>query len=111
MGEGRSTCVLAAAWRLLAWTLPPAPGREDIVLLGASLRLSAACLRAALTSLGDPALEALYASTCVHELLPSGVERVAVGAHLDVDVLLRCARRKFVATHATYVRLDVIWVD
>ncbi len=106
-----SRCAVVVACRLLACTLPPATGREDIVLLGTCLRLSAACLRAALTSLGDPALEALDASTCVHELLPSGVERVAVGAHLDVDLLLRGARGEFVAARAAHVRLDVVWVD
>ena len=71
----------------------PAPSHRRPVertscLLGPCLRLRAPLGRpvcsAALTALGDPALEALDASTGVHQLLPSRVERVAVGAHLDV---------------------------
>ena len=84
------------------------------MLLGASLIRASppcTCLRAVQTSLGDPALEALDASTGVYELLSSRVERVAVGAHLDVDLLLGCPRGELVAAHASHVRLNIIWVD
>src|SRR5690606_13889019 len=45
------------------------------------------------------------------ELLPAGVERVAVGADLDVDARLRRTSRELVAARAANVRLDVGGVD
>src|SRR6202043_2471826 len=77
----------------------PAARREDIELLrGARLRR----LQAAL---GDSALEALHASTRVHELLAPGVERVAVRAHLYPQLVLSRARQKLVSARAMHARL------
>ena len=57
-----------------------AASREDIAYCGdRSARLQAA--------LGDAALEALDAAAGVHQLLAAGVERVAVRADLDVELV------------------------
>ena len=55
-------------------------------------------------ALGHAALEALDAPAAVHELLPAGVERVAVRAHLDVQLVLRRAGDELVAARAAHVR-------
>src|SRR6476661_5275828 len=52
---------------------------------------------AAVAALGHAPLEALDATARVDELLPARVERVAVGADLDVDVALGRARGELVA--------------
>ena len=60
---------------------------------------------------GLAALEALDAAAGVDELLPARVERVAVGADLDVDLGLGRARRELVAAGAADVGLDVLGMD
>ena len=82
---------LAAAAR----SREPAAGRADIRLLGGP-GLSQA-------TLGDAALEALDASAGVHQLLPARVERVAVRAHLDVQLVARGAGDELVAACAANV--------
>jgi hypothetical protein len=62
-------------------------------------------------ALGDPALEALDASTRVYELLPARVERMAVGADLYVQLVSSGAREELVPARATHVRTNVVWVD
>jgi hypothetical protein len=58
-------------------------------------------------ALGGATLEALDATAGVDELLLARVERVAVGADLDVHVALGRARGELVAARAANVRLDV----
>jgi len=48
-------------------------------------------------ALGDTTLEALDASAAVHELLASCVERVAVRADLDAQLVLRSTGDELVA--------------
>src|SRR5436305_1659791 len=67
--------------------------------------------RLAAGSLGGAALEAIDPPTRVDQLLTPGVERVAVGADLDVDLRLGRARRELVAAGAAHVGLDVLGVD
>src|SRR3954449_4723519 len=62
-------------------------------------------------SLGGAALEAIDPAARVDQLLPARVERVAVGADLDVDLGLGRARRELVAARAAHVGLDVLGVD
>src|SRR3954447_25590721 len=50
-----------------------------------------------------PALEALDAAAGVHQLLLARVERVAVGADLDVQLCLRGASRELVPARAAHV--------
>ena len=59
----------------------------------------------------EPALEALDPTAGVHELLLARVERVAVGADLDVELGLRRAGRELVAARARDVREDVLGMD
>src|SRR3954471_8825934 len=68
-------------------------------------------LGASAAALGGAALEALDAPAGVDELLPARVERVAVGADLDVDLGLGRARRELVAARAADVGLDVLGMD
>src|SRR5207248_11520154 len=57
-------------------------------------------------ALGRATLEALDTTSGVHELLPPGVERVAVGADLHMELRLRGTCRELVAASAANVRLD-----
>ena len=66
-------------------------------------------LRRVQAALGHPALEALDAPTGVHQLLPARVERVAVGAHLDVELLVGGARDELVAARAAHVGRGCRW--
>src|SRR5436190_18242688 len=68
-------------------------------------------MRSAPRCLGGAPLEAIDASTRVDQLLPPGVERVAVRADLDVDLGLRRPRRELVAARAAHVGLDVFRMD
>jgi hypothetical protein len=61
--------------------------------------------------LGSAALEALDASTGVDQLLLARVERVALRAELNVQVVLRGARVELVATRAMDVRKRVFGVN
>ena len=61
--------------------------------------------------LGGAALEALHAAARVHELLAAGVEGVALGADLDVQLRLGRARAELIAAGAANVRLDVLGMD
>ena len=62
-------------------------------------------------ALGDAPLEALDATAGVDQLLPAGVERVAGGADLDVDLGLGRAGHELVAARAAYVSVDVLGMD
>src|SRR3954451_738933 len=64
-----------------------------------------------LRGLGGATLEPIDPATRVDQLLPPGVERVAVRADLDVDLRLGRTRRELVAASAAHVRLDVFRVD
>ena len=77
--------------------------RADIGLLGGP------GLRGVQAALGDPALEALDASAGVHQLLPARVERMAVGADLDVELIARRAGDELVAAGAAHVRRERSW--
>src|SRR6476469_10957989 len=59
----------------------------------------------------ETALEALDPTAGIHELLLARVERVAVGADLDVELRLRRAGRELVAARAGDVREDVLRMD
>ena len=56
-------------------------------------------------------LEALDATTAVHELLLTRVERVAVRADLDVKLRLRGTSRELGSTRAGDMREDVLGMD
>ena len=60
-------------------------------------------------ALGHAPLEALDAPTGVDQLLASGVEGMAVGADLDVQLLLGRARDELVAAGAAHVGLARSW--
>src|SRR5918992_3966254 len=59
----------------------------------------------------EPALEPLHPTARVDELLLARVERVALGADLDVQLGLRGARPELVAARAGDVREDVVGMD
>src|ERR687898_2561873 len=59
----------------------------------------------------EPALEALHPTAGVDELLLARVERVALGADLDVELVLRRARPELVSARARDVREDVVGMD
>ena len=59
----------------------------------------------------EAALEALHPTAGVDELLLPRVERMALGADLDVELLLRRARPELVAARARDVRQDVVGMD
>src|SRR4051794_21218940 len=63
------------------------------------------------TAAGCAALEPLDPAPGIDELLLAGVERMAGGADLDVELRLGGARVELVATRATDVRQHVIGVD
>ena len=73
--------------------------------------LAGSALRCVQAALGDASLEALDASTGVHELLAPGVEGVAVRAHLDAQLVARGARHEFVPAGAVHARGHVARVD
>src|SRR4051812_45190729 len=62
-------------------------------------------------ALGRPALEALDAPAGVDKLLLARVERMAVGADLDVHVALGRAGDELVPARAAHRRLDVLRMD
>src|SRR2546427_144154 len=62
-------------------------------------------------ALGHPALEALHTSARVNELLPAGVERMAVGADLHAKLIAGRASQEFVAARAVHARNRVVRVD
>src|SRR5262245_65124072 len=66
---------------------------------------------AARAGLLEAALEALHPTAGVHELLLPGVERVALGADLHVELFLRRARPELVPAGAGHVREDVLGMD
>src|SRR2546423_3786842 len=57
------------------------------------------------------ALKALHSAAGIDQLLAARVERVAVGADLDVELGLGRARGELVAACTADVRLDVLGVD
>ncbi len=61
--------------------------------------------------LGSAALEALDAAAGVDQLLLAGVERVALGAELDVQVVFRRPRVELVAARAMHVGERVLGVN
>src|SRR4051812_16310492 len=73
----------------------------------------AGLLRRSLAALGarDPALEPLDAAAGVDQLLPPRVERMAVGADLDVDLALGRTGRELVAAGAAHMRFGVLGMD
>ena len=77
----------------------------------ARARRRAAGQPSGLDALGGPAAEALDAAAGVDELLLAGVERMALGADLDVDIWLRRARVELVAARAVHVSEDVFRMD
>src|SRR4029078_13681424 len=62
-------------------------------------------------SLREPALEARDPAAGVHQLLLARVERVAVRAHLDVQLRLRRARLELVPAGAGQRRQHVFGMD
>src|ERR1041385_1150258 len=59
----------------------------------------------------EPPLEALDPAAGIHHLLLPRVERVAVGADLDVKLRLRRSRLELVAAGAANMRDDVLGMD
>jgi hypothetical protein len=60
---------------------------------------------------GHPPLEALDAPTGVHQLLFTRIERMTVGAHLDVQLIAGGTGGELVATCAAHVSLCVAGMD
>src|SRR5579884_18253 len=103
MGASRKA-VSGAPARASSDATRPAPS-----VIGRALRAGAGASRP--TALGHPALEALDAAAGVDQLLLAGVEGVAGGADLDVDLGLGGASRELVAARAGDVGLDVLGMD
>src|SRR5207245_11665931 len=82
--------------------------RASGIAPGSSARIGA-LVRAA--PLGGAALEPLDAATGVDQLLAAGVERVALGADLHVELGFGGARRELVAAGAANVGFYVLGVD
>ena len=82
---------------------PPAAAADIGYCADGSARVQAA--------LGDAALEALDASTGVDQLLAARVERMAVRADLDVQLVAGGAGDELVAAGAAHVRLHVVGMD
>jgi hypothetical protein len=61
--------------------------------------------------LGGTTLEALDPATGVHELLPAGIERMALGADLDMELGLGRAGRELVPARAPHVSFYVLGMD
>jgi hypothetical protein len=59
----------------------------------------------------EAALEALDATARIHKLLLPRVERVALGADLDVELGLRGPRLELVAARATNRGKDIVRMD
>src|SRR5207247_486231 len=107
-------------WRRRASSRPPArPGRRPARRAEPSARrradewarrpsLPRRAGRALAATLGGAALEALDATARVNQLLAPGVEGVAVGADLDVQLGLGRARMELVAARAAHVGVDVL---
>lgn len=56
--------------------------------------------------------EFVHAPTAVHNFLLAGVERVAVGANLHIEIAgQRRSRRECVPAVAGYLDVAVVWVD
>src|SRR4051794_23739974 len=91
------------------------PAQQELSRCAASLLQQSVIRRVALPrsgcAAGLAAAEALDAAAGVHQLLPARVERVAVGADLDVDLCLRGASRELVPARAAHVSLYVVGVD
>jgi hypothetical protein len=60
---------------------------------------------------GGATLEALDATTGVDQLLFAGVERVALGAEVDVQIVFRRPRVELVPARAVHVGELIIGVD
>src|SRR4029453_4530524 len=75
------------------------------------MRLRLVLAAASCAGLLEAALEALHPTTRVDELLLPRVERMALGADLDVELLLRRARPELVAARTRDVREDVVGMD
>ena len=56
-------------------------------------------------------VETINTSTSVNQLLLAGIERVALGADFNLDVLLSGTGSKHVATSAADCRLTVLGMD
>ena len=76
-----------------------------------SERLSVRRLARRSATLGSATLEALDAAAGIDKLLLAGVERMALGADLDVDLRLRRAGHEVVPARAGDVGLDVVGVN
>src|ERR671918_1173016 len=72
---------------------------------------SGALAAARAAGLLEPALEPLHPTARVDELLLARVERMALGADLDVQLGLRGARPELVAARAGHVGEDVLGMD
>src|SRR5207253_5224834 len=102
---------LACAPRRPSWTGRASSrprGRLARRIASSKLRPPARLARAGLL---EPALEALDPATRVHQLLLAGVERVASGADLDVDLGFRRAGLEGAPAGADDVREDVLGMD
>ena len=97
--------------RRAAPSAAPSPACSAVRRSHGGMPSAARWSRAAAAALGGAALEALDATAGVDQLLPARVERVAVGADLDVDLGLGRARRELVAARAADVGLDVFRMD
>src|SRR4029453_2417043 len=75
------------------------------------MRLRLVLAAASCAGLLEAALEALHSTARVYELLLPRVERMALGADLDVELLLRRARPELVAARTRDVREDVVGMD
>ena len=56
-------------------------------------------------------LELIHTTAGVHQLLLAGVERVALGANFNLQLLLGRAGREGLAAHAAHDRLAVLGMD
>ena len=91
--------------------MPSGIGVEAMFGRASTSRAALMLRRLALLATRGAALEALDAPAGVHELLLPGVERVALGADLDVQLGLGRARIELVPARAAHVGEGVLGVD
>ena len=75
------------------------------------IRTTQNAVRTSLLLQAETLVEPINTSTGVNQLLLAGIERVALGADLNSDVLLGGASRKDIATGAANRSLFVIGMD
>src|SRR4051794_31579203 len=112
----RQTCAISPSGLRTATAQLPGPrimtpSRTACPPIGELIAGAPGSAAACAAGLLEAALEPLDAAAGVHQLLLARVERVALGADVDVEVGLRRTRVEVVAARAVHVRDDVLGVN